>query len=223
VTAPVKYATQYARRRRQAKWQELASAASTCPALLARRKPCRTPLQSRFVGGETVPFCPTCDRKRRGICIDCTTEPVVGQVGKALRCALCAKVARQEQCNRSKAKFRQTRLGKARQYARDHSEDRREYKRLYRKLKPTHVARLKRESYQRNREKALEYHRAYRATRLAEKREIERLRALGQLPPRSCLTCDTVLTGRAKRCDPCKANDRREARVRIAERMERAA
>lgn len=218
-----KYGTAWRRQKRREQWAKKAANALLCPARLARGHVCKTPLQSRFVNGETVPFCPTCDLKARGVCIDCKGAPVYGTVGRALRCALCSKLAKQEQCNRWKTKYRKTVNGKARQYARDHSEGRREYKRLLRKLKPTRMAQLKRESYERNREKVLAYHRNYRATRLAQKREVERLRALGQLPPRTCLTCETVLTGRAKRCEPCKVADRRAAREALVQRAERAA
>lgn len=217
------YSREYARRAREKQWLVAAENATVCPARLARGHVCQTPLQSRFVQGKTVPFCPTCDRKRRGICIDCHREPVYGKVGCALRCSACSRLARQEQTNRHGVKKRATKREKARQYARDHREDRIEYKRLYRKIKPQRAAQLKRESYRRNREKALAYHAAYRASRLEQKRETERLRALGQLPPRTCLTCDTVLTGRPKRCTPCKEADRRQAREEIMARLERAA
>lgn len=217
------YAREYARRTRYAKWATAAADATTCPAMLARGRPCKTPLQSRFVNGETVPFCPTCERKRHGICTDCHTEPVAGTVGKALRCALCMRLARHEAESRYRAIHGRTKRAKARQYARDHTEERRAYKRLYRKIKPTRVAQWKRESYERNREKALAYHREYNAKRAAEKREHERLRNAGQLPPRTCLTCETVLTGRPKRCDPCKNADRKAAREAISQMTLRAA
>lgn len=62
------YNTAWARQKRQQAIAAKNAKASTCRAMLANRLPCKTPLQSRFVNGETVPFCPTCDRKARGVC-----------------------------------------------------------------------------------------------------------------------------------------------------------
>lgn len=44
-------------------------------------------------GGAVVTRCPRCDRRRAGLCRDCP-RPVYGTVGKAMRCADCAREAR---------------------------------------------------------------------------------------------------------------------------------
>jgi hypothetical protein len=219
VTTRREYSTNYARRRRLAAWSAVAESATHCPALLANRRPCRTPLQSRFVDGVTVPFCPTCDLKRRGVCIDCREQPVYGTVGKALRCAACARLAMHASNDRYKDRNKATLRRKARRRAVVHREDRIAYKKLYRQSKPQKVAALKKQWYEANREKALEYHRQYREAHRAEIAARERARNHGALPPRTCLSCDTVLTGRPKKCDPCKQKARADARAAIAARM----
>lgn len=221
MTASQEYNTQWARRKRKRLWAERAQFAEKCPAMLGRGKPCNTRLESRFVDGVTVPFCPTCDRKARGVCIDCHTAPVYGTVRKALRCAVCAKLA----VHAFHAKYRKSHRAKMRRKERERAgdPDRLEYKRLWRQSRPAKVAADKKRWQQENQDKVRAYHQRYRAERRAERAERERLRHHGKLPPRTCLSCDTVLTGRAKKCDFCKQEARRVARATIAERLERAA
>lgn len=196
-----------------------------CQAMLANRRPCRTPLQSRFVDGETVPFCPTCDRKARGVCTRCGEAPVTGQARKALYCAPCHKIAKHDAYARYKDRHKAALRRKERTRMADPEvrADRNAYKRLYRKAVPTKVAAYKQAYLARHREHVLAYHVAYRAKHAEERRERERLRARGELPPRACLTCPTIISGRAKRCDACKRNDRQRARATIAARMAGAA
>lgn len=55
---------------------------------------CRGVLDIRVLrGGRVETSCPQCDRRRAGICRDCP-QPVYGTVGKAIRCASCARRAR---------------------------------------------------------------------------------------------------------------------------------
>lgn len=217
--------TEYARAARARELASLNASATTCRALLARRKPCRTPLQSRFVNGQTVPFCPTCDRKARGICIDCGTAPVDGIPRRSLRCALCQRLekqaayARYRQRNRTKLQAREAR----READPVKHAAKLTYKKLYRASRPSKIAAYKKADYEKHREKYLAYHREYRAKKRAERAAIELARYHGTLAPRTCLTCDTVLTGRAKKCTACKQQARKDARAAIAERLARHA
>lgn len=215
------YQAAYARKRRARALAEQNMDRTRCAALLARGKPCQTPLQSRFVQGTTVPFCPTCDRKARGLCIDCGTQPVAGQVRKALRCKACRKVAAHEALARYRDGHAAVLRKKERKRMADPvtRADRLEYKKLYRATMPTKVAAAKRADYQKHRDHYLEYHRQYRAARRADRAAVELARYRGVLPPRTCLSCPTVLTGRAKKCDPCKREQRLSARIAIAQRL----
>lgn len=214
--------TRYARERRAQQIAQANALATRCAALLARRSPCNTKLQSRFVNGATVPFCPTCDRKARGICIDCGAAPVNGTPRRALRCASCGKLSKHEQ---SKV-YRKRHAKRMQQKERDRMADpvkhaaKVEYGRLYRKSRRERMKQWKKADYAKHRERYLEYHRKYRAARRAERAEFERLRWRGELPPRQCLTCPTIMTGRAKKCDTCKQNERRVARAAIVARVE---
>jgi hypothetical protein len=213
------YGREYAYRKRQERIAALNMNTLTCQAMLSRGHPCRTRLQSRFVDGHTVPFCPTCDRKARGLCIECEA-PVEGTVRKALYCALHKKLALIASLDRYKKRNAAKLRKKERKRMADpvvHA-DRLAYKRDYRKALPGKVATYKKRHYQRNREKVLAYMAEYRAKRREHYRAMELARHHGTLPPRTCLTCPTVLTGRPKRCDACKEGDRKAARQRIAAR-----
>lgn len=215
--------TEWARKKRQALRDAANADSLRCRAVLGNRLVCHTALQSRFVNGQTVPFCPTCDRKARGICIDCG-QPVVGQPGKALRCALHKKLASQAALQRYKDKNKSTlRKKEQRRYADPEKHaDRLRYKKLWRQSRPGKVAELKRRYAERYPEKVSAYHKQYRATKAEERRARERARYHGTLPPRTCLTCPTVLTGRAKRCDACRNTARSVAREAIAKRMQQS-
>ncbi len=218
------YAREYARSRRRRAVDAQNAVRITCVARLSRALVCKTPLQSRFVNGETVPFCPTCDRKARGICIKCGTAPVTGSVRRALYCALCKRLTLQESYARYRSAHRKEMSAKEQARLKDPVKRAAnlERKRLYRQAVPTKVAAHKKASYLRNREKALAYHAAYRAERREARRERERLRARGELPPRVCLSCPTVVTGRDKKCEPCRRAARAAARAALAARMEAA-
>lgn len=218
----VKPGTAYARQVRQAARNAANANKTRCQSRLSRGFPCRTPLRSRFVDGETVPFCPTCDRKDRGICIDCGVAPVYGQPRRALRCALCRKLAVQASSQRYKDRHQSAMRAKEQQRMADPvtRADRLLYKRLYRQTVPSKIAAYKQQYAQRHRDKLLEYHRQYREARRAERAARELARYHGTLGPRTCLSCDTVLTGRPKKCDQCKTQTRRAARMAIALRLD---
>lgn len=213
------YAREFARRKRAEKVAAANMSTLTCQAMLFRGKRCGTALRSRFVDGVTVPFCPTCDRKARGICIECDA-PVDGTPRRALYCALHRRLAQAQSYARWRKENRTALKRKHRTRMKDPSvhADRLEYKRLYRKALPTKTAAEKKRYYQRNREHVLAYMAEYRARNREKRAAVERARHHGTLPPRTCLTCPTVLTGRPKRCPDCKAADRRMARERIASR-----
>lgn len=219
------YNTAWARRNRAAKVAAKNANAMRCQAMLANRHLCKTLLQNRFVDGQTVPWCPTCDRKARGICIDCGKAPVYGTAGKALRCPLCKKLEFHASQDRYRKRNRRALKAKEKRRMKDpvkHA-DRLVYKRLARKLKPSKVAEYKKTYAVRNAEKVRAYHVGYRAKHLEARRERERLRCRGQLASRSCLTCSTVVTGRAKRCAACKRTDQLTARALLAARPGMAA
>ena len=216
--------TEYARAARARLLAEKNANATTCQALLANGHPCRTPLHSRYVDGETLPFCPTCDRKVRGCCIVCSA-PVIGQPRKALYCALHRRLAKQAAGDRHAKTHRRQLKKKENLRLLDpvkHA-DRLTYKRLARHAKPQTVQAYKRADYLKHREQRLAYHAAYRARKKAERAATELARYHGTLPPRTCLTCPTVLTGRPKKCDACKRAHRQAARAAILARLERAA
>ncbi len=214
--------TEYARRRRQRQLAEANAARLRCVAILARGKPCKTPLQNRLVNGETQPFCPTCDRKARGICIDCAKAPVDGTPRRSLRCALCQRLERQDACRRSKmlhadrvkrqeAKRMKDPVRKAKKL---------EYKKLYRLSKPKKIQAYKAADYQKHRERYLEYHRQYRARHREARASTEVERYHGRLVGRTCLTCPTVMTGRQKKCDTCRQQHKQFAIAQINARLE---
>lgn len=206
------YHREYARRKRHAQWLAAAALAEHCPATLARGVPCGWPLESRFVAGQTVPFCAQCDRKARGICLDCQTEPVYGRPRSALRCAACKKLALAAAEDRWRAQHPETvKAAWARRKARLLA-DPETYaavtarKRLWRKANPTRVKKHKQKNHTSDR--AREYYAAYRAAHRAEiaarQRERERLVRRGERPTHPCVDCQTPISGRAKKCDPCK-------------------
>ena len=192
-----------------------------CAANLTRGVPCGTPLHSRFVDGQTVPFCPQCDRKRRGVCVRCTTERVAGTVGLAIYCVACKRLANAEAMARHRVAHADDR--KARDDARraDPAKrtDRAEYNRLYRLSRPRKVRELAHVDYTRHRDTRLAYFAAYRAEKREQLNAARRRRYHGDLPERACVSCPMVLTGRAKRCGPCVQAIRTAARAAIAARL----
>ncbi len=193
--------------------------ATTCHVMLAPRVRCDGPLASRFVNGETVPFCARCDRKRRGICIDCTERPVDGRPGMALRCEPCRLQLQRERYAAYRERRPKSMARKARNYYATHREDRVAYVKEYRAAMPEKTKKKARDYYARNKERVLARQKAHRATKVEEIREKDRLRRAGLTPPRTCLSCPTVLTGRKWRCDACVAVAKAEARAKIARRL----
>jgi hypothetical protein len=59
--------------------------AARCP-----QRFCGGLLEQHVAAGRRVEVCAQCDRRRRGLCRDCP-KPVYGMVGRAIRCAACAK------------------------------------------------------------------------------------------------------------------------------------
>jgi len=201
----------------------LAEAETLCPALLGNNKPCRWPLQSRLVGGVTVPFCAQCDRKARGVCIDCKAEPVVGTFGKALRCGGCRKLERMAAGQRFKDRHpgkiraqwrRRKRRLLADPVARQASLER---KRLWRLASPKAKRRYAKQWNESPTAKA--YHKAYREARretlAAKAREYGAAVARGETPTHPCVTCGAPVAGRAKKCEPCRTAAYQMARAAL--------
>lgn len=210
----------YAERCRDKKWARAAMALSRCPRMLARGHPCRERLGSRVVAGETVPFCPRCDLKRRGICIDCKREPVEGTARKALRCGACKKLERgiaelrwrKRHPGKVKAQWRRRRkvlraTGKYEQMLL--------HKKLWRLANPKAKARYAK-AYNAS-EHAREYQRQRRARLGPEKRALERerlrLRKLGIVMTHPCVDCGAPISGRPKKCTACAQGTYRRARA----------
>jgi hypothetical protein len=189
------YQREYARKQRDAAWAAQAMHKTLCPRLLARGKPCRAPLESRFVDGATVPFCPQCDRKRRGICIDCRTEPVVGTVGKALRCGACAKIERlaagdrYKQRHPSRLKKEWLRRKAALEQNPEAHREVLERKRLWRQARPERVAAQKKADALKHADRVAAYHREYRARHAEKKRAYARAKYYEQHPERPTPVC----------------------------------
>ncbi len=208
-------------KRRRARLDAQNASRLTCAALLSKGRPCRTALQSRFVDGVTVPFCPVCEAKARGTCVACLGATVAGTVGRALYCGPCRKLATHQASAKSREKHadRYRRRERARMADPVKHAAKLEYKKLYRQQRREKTRQYKASDYAKHRERYLEYHRQYRAARKAERAAVERARCHGALPPRTCLYCPTVLTGRPKVCEPCKVQQRKAARAAIAQRL----
>lgn len=155
--------------------------------------------------------CRLCERRLAGICRDCP-QRVAGAVGRTLRCAACKRLVVQASQRRSEKRHLAARRARAREYGREHREERAAYKRLWRAMRPAkkqlyetrHMANPKAAAKRRR------YHRAYRAVH-GDRRATA---------PRTCIDgCGTVVTGRAKRCDACRAQRKRDARALIAARL----
>ncbi len=205
------YAREYARKRRRQRWAERAAAAEKCPANLGRGRPCRWPLESRVVAGHTVPFCAQCDRKARGVCIDCKAAPVNGTARKALRCRACAKLERfaaqaryrKRHPGRVRAKWR-ARLKRLMADPEAHAK-RIAAGKLWRLANPKKKAAYAKAWNQSATARA--YHAEYRAKWSAERRERERerarLRKQGVVLSHPCVACGASITGRPKKCEAC--------------------
>ena len=210
----------YAERARDRKWVAAAMKSTRCPRMLARGHRCSERLQNRLIEGQTMPFCPRCDLKRRGICIDCKTEPVDGAIRKALRCAACKKLER----GVAELRWRTRHPGKVRQQwkrrrkmlrATGQYETMLERKRLWRLANPKAKARY---AHAYSRSEHARVHQAERRLRIGpQKRAVEkerlRLRKLGILMTHPCHDCGTPLTGRPKKCDACRDRCYRAARA----------
>lgn len=217
------YQREYARRRRKARWARHAEAVTHCPAMLGNRKPCRWPLENRLIGGVTVPFCAQCDRKARGVCIDCQRAPVAGTVGKALRCAGCKKLEGAAALDR----YRKRHPGKIRQQwkrrkrrlladpaARQAVLDR---KRLWRLASPAAVKRHKLADNRSPRARAYQqaYRERMRQARAAQELDRYHQRRRGETITHPCVKCGAAITGRPKKCDACRQADYRAARAAL--------
>lgn len=120
--------------------------------------------------GRTALVCRMCERRKRGVCRDCP-RPVHGRIGSAVRCLQHRELARREQmrdCERRNAEEHRVMARRRGRQLKATNDPRYlaklEYKRAYRKAHRDKMAAYKRRSYEKNREKILAYHAAYRAT-----------------------------------------------------------
>ena len=200
------YQREYAYQRRWKAWAKEAEALTRCPRMLSRGLVCREPLQNR----KGVPFCARCDCKARGICVDCRKAPVVGAVRKALRCKVCRKLAILASCDRWKdrnpAKVKAKWVERKATMTPQERAERIEKGRLWRIANPTRKRRYAK-AWNRS-ENCRAYMREYRAKWSEQRRERERerarLRAQGIVMTHPCTDCQTPLTGRPKKCEPCR-------------------
>ncbi|HEY7236543.1 MAG TPA: hypothetical protein VH539_20445 [Gemmatimonadaceae bacterium] len=185
----------YARARRAKRLDEEMQTAATCP----RRQgssTCGGRIRVDVVEfGKTKLTCERCERRTRGICRDCPAR-VYGQVGKAIRCARCARVATREAVRASEARHHDERIEKSRAYYRDNEEVRRrrnEYKRAWRKANPEKVRAQKKRYVDRHaanpNSRYNRYHKKYRTRYREQKRELERDRLQAVAAPRTARPC----------------------------------
>jgi len=214
-----KYAREYARRKRDREMEKRRSGEVYCPRKFGRFGICGAKLEHVTDGnGGVRVVCPACERMRRGICADCA-RPVDGKVGYARRCAEHKKKASRRSIRASENRHREERRARSRKYYNnnpDIRERRNEYKRLWRAANPDKVAQQKRREALRQSPKRAKYHERYRRHRRKERAARELDRYHGQQEPRLCPTCGvTVLSGKARKCEPCKAAARELAREQL--------
>lgn len=219
---PCKPNTAWARRKRLKRWAAQAMGRTRCPAMLTRGLRCGAPLTNQLRNGETVPFCARCDLKRQGLCIDCGQRPVVGAVGRGVRCGACRKLASHAHQRRYRLQHpgkvkQQWRARKARFAANPDLRARElEKKRAWKHIRPSKARAYKKHWQESEASKA--YQRAYRARN--RERIREKMRAYckakygGAQPTHPCIRgCGAALVGRRKKCESCRAADRAAARA----------
>jgi hypothetical protein len=216
--------TAYARAARFKKWARRAQYLTQCPARLSRSERCAFALSNRVVQGRTIPWCHRCDCKRRGICVDCRRRPVVGTVGRALRCEICAiaesRNAQRRHRQRHPHVVRQQYRRRVARIAADPALRALELakKRAWRLLNPA--------SAKRNRQRwahsanGRAYQQRYRAARAEEKRAQARAYYHGRqhaTPATHACSgrCGARLVGRRKKCEACHTRDQAAARALV--------
>ena len=174
-------------------------------------------------GGSVIATCEWCERRLRGICRECGL-PVVGMKRKAIRCALHTKLAKHEAAKRWQNAHRDHLREAAKGYAQrpEVRERRIRYKKLYRQSRPSKIAAYKKKDAEKHRERMRAYMRKYyRRTKRRLLKEYTRdgQKVLRRYAPgeRPCLSgCGNTVTGRAKKCEPCRRDAYRSARETIA-------
>lgn len=131
--------------------------------------------------------------KREGICMDCRKAPVYGKVGWAETCGPCRDARKRESMRRT--------------YRRDPAKlaAKNAYKREWRRQNPDKVRLQKRRAALRSGGTASDWQARYREEVAAGIRQPKRA-PRNLRGERLCLTpdCHAAMTGRAKKCDPCK-------------------
>jgi hypothetical protein len=192
-----RYNREWARRRNERELADRQRTAATCP---RRHGPgvCGGVLTTDTDRiGRTVIVCDRCERRKRGICRDCSRS-VYGRVGTAIRCEAHAEMARQRQMRAYTVRHHDKVLARCRA-ANGDPEVRRakaEYKRLWRKANPEKVRAQKKRYVERQAANPSStynrYHRRYRKHHEVYYRQIEKTKRTiaraGWRPP-PCKEC----------------------------------
>jgi hypothetical protein len=210
-----KYVRQYASEKRLAEYRAKAMARTTCPRKINRWSKCGTRLQSRVENGETVPYCTGCELRKQGICLTCKSAPVKGVVGRAAFCALCLKLRSAERAYQWRARHKEKVAKWSRERARRRANDP-AYIARKAALQRLRARRRGRRDWHKT-EKGKAYLAAFRARpeNVAAAKERNARIARGLPVAHQCVKCGTDITGRAKKCELCRAQDLSESR-RIA-------
>lgn len=185
------YARAHAARQRAEKLAQKNAGSSICQARLGQFGRCGGMLETVTDGnGGTTVACRLCERKRRGVCRECS-RPVDGQTGKALRCVEHKRLEKDRAWRRHRRRDPEGVRRSARRNYQGNDERRRarnEYKKAWRKANADKVRAYKRryiEKHASNPDSAYrQYHAKYRETYREQKRALERDRLKVAPPPR---------------------------------------
>lgn len=214
-----RYARLYARRQRRARLEARWRSGGPCPAGLGGGACGGRITVTIGTLGQTLMQCERCERKRRGICRDCSM-PVAGRIGYATRCAYHRHIAKNRAVRSYVERNRRTVNAKARRYARKNRTRNGEYKRLWRKANRDKVRAQKRRYALRQPATMYAYHAQRRANHVTPTNPARRTPTGDRL----CLTptCITAVHGRTKKCASCRNVEALIAREKLATREYRA-
>lgn len=196
-------------RQRRARLERERLTAQRCPKRWGRFA-CGGPLRtSTDELGRTVLRCEWCDRKARGLCLECP-NPVTG---KSRRCDRCKQLERCRAGKRHRSRHHDRICARERELAARPAvrAARKLYKRAWRKLHPDLVRAQKRRAALRQPARVLSYIKRYRAKHREHYRRIKLARYYRLHPQRPHLGCEKCggpvpWSGRGrppKRCDRC--------------------
>jgi len=159
--------------------------------------------------GRLLRVCDRCERRKRGLCLDCNA-PVTGK--RSIRCARHKAEAKRMYVRRHHRRHLERVRKQAREYQRRVKEKATAYKRLWRAANPDKVNEQKRRDRLRGNNAARL--RRYRAK--ARKPSVPMLRVDGL---RVCVSCHEIVVTRQKRkCSKCRERERIAALEQLAAR-----